>query len=689
MRRMFCTLTLLLSVSGGGALLAQETAQPVSQGASSSAAEAEVARIAFLAANVEVDATPGDETVNFEPAHLDMGIPEGSIIRTGKNAFCEVAMPDGSLLRISSGSVFKVDTVAKNRETGSRAQRFTLIFGKLKAKVTKLASADSSFEVVSGTALAGVRGTVFGVSYDGEQSQVLVFEGSLNLKSTTVYSKPVVLRARRMGIVSAEDAPGRAKRIPKAMIAQWEKELGDFGSTAAIEEPTKGEEGVRGEKSTRSSFLALGAHVGTVTIDHEVYAQWAFEPELTFGKVGMKFYLPAVFKPGTGFFEFDQWQNYWEWDFSGGSDTLNDILVKISSLSYGKPGDQVYGRLGGLGDFTFGHGFIVDGYTNMLAFPEARKVGLQFEAGGKILGFGSLVGDFSRFELIGGRFSVRPFGAGVPFAFGLSAVHDRPKPGSDLWPLIGGTTSTDELPRILVFGADTEVPLLDRESSKMKFYADAGKLAYAYPEVPATLSGYGVSAGALEFVKGVGAGFGVMGDVVDRFTYRAEYRYVHNYYEPGLFDALWDNTRLLFPKDLQAVIVEQNTAGFDDTNTSGILLRGGVTFVKILEIGLGYEGYTSSGDAEPKAKGSMYVDLQEGLIPKFSGRASYFRKGGLDRVLEEPFDEGTIFVAAASYALVPGASLSAGYNRSFVLNGDTGVSEPVNSFGLSAVIRFF
>ena len=136
MRRMLCTLTLLFSVSGGGALLAQEP---------------EGARITFLAASVEVDAAPDDGTVHFEPARIDMGVPAGSIIRTGKNALCEIAMPDGSLLRIASGSVFKVDTVAADRETGSRAQRFTLIFGKLKAKVNKLASADSSFEVVSGT----------------------------------------------------------------------------------------------------------------------------------------------------------------------------------------------------------------------------------------------------------------------------------------------------------------------------------------------------------------------------------------------------------------------------------------------------------------------------------------------------------------------------------------------------------
>jgi hypothetical protein len=327
----------------------------------------------------------------------------------------------------------------------------------------------------------------------------------------------------------------------------------------------------------------------------------------------------------------------------------------------------------------------------MIGFPEARKVGLVLDINGKTLGFESLVGDFSRFELFGGRIYGRPFGANLPFALGVSAIHDRAKPGAGIWPLIGGTASGDELPRIFVFGADAEVPLLNRDRFSMKFYADAAKLAYTYPEVPSTLAGYGVSAGTLDFVKGTGTGFGVMGNAADRFTYRAEYRYIHNYFEPGLFDLLWDNRRLLFPRDLQALIVEQNTAGYDDTNTAGILLRGGVKLLKKLELGLGYESYTRSTatGTEPVKKGSVYVDLEEGLVPKVSGSARYFREGDLERVFDEPFDGGTVFAAEVSYALVPGTSLSAGYNRASVLNADTGALEPVNSFGLSAVIRFF
>jgi hypothetical protein len=188
------------------------------------------ARVTFVAARVDVDDTPRDGRENFKPASVDMPVPEGSIIRTGKDAMCEITLPDGSLLRIASGSVFRVETVASGAQTGQRAQRFTLIFGKLKAKAQKLASADSTFEVASGTALAGVRGTVFGMTFDGEKSEVLVFEGSVTLSSTAAGSETLVIDKKRMSVLGAGREPGRVKKIPKEVSAQWSREFGDFDS---------------------------------------------------------------------------------------------------------------------------------------------------------------------------------------------------------------------------------------------------------------------------------------------------------------------------------------------------------------------------------------------------------------------------------------------------------------------------
>ena len=130
----------------------------------------EPACISYLSGNVDVDITPENEVGDFVPAELDMDLNPGTVIRTGSDAVCEVTLPDESTIKISNGAVFKIDEVLINKKTGKKSEKFTLLFGKMKAQVKKLTTSDSQFTVASGTALAGVRGTAFGVDFDGIKS---------------------------------------------------------------------------------------------------------------------------------------------------------------------------------------------------------------------------------------------------------------------------------------------------------------------------------------------------------------------------------------------------------------------------------------------------------------------------------------------------------------------------------------
>ena len=657
----------------------------------------ESARISFFTANVDVDSTPDNEQEDFQPVALDMSIPQGSIIRTGKNALCEVTMPDGSLLRIASGAVFKLERLEVSSETGSRTQRFNLIFGKMKAKVKKLSTPDSKFEVMSGTTLAGVRGTQFGVSYDGLRSEVLVFEGSVDLQSATQSFEPLVVKTGKMGEAAVEGTARPVKKIPKALLYQWEEEFEGFEREIeeSVQKEEKEEKAAKekkggGGESLAGGFFSLSAYLGTVTIDGDVYAHWIFTPELRYGKLGIGLALPAIFAPDTGLFGFDDWENRDEWNFESFDDGFHDALIKLAYVSWGALGDPFYVRLGNVDKFFLGHGFIVDGYSNMISFPEELKVGLQLKADGKRAGFESVVGDFTNSELFGGRFYARPFGANVPFALGVTAVHDRPKPGSFSWP--AGTTDDDQLPRIIAFGADAELPVLNLDRFNMKLYADAAKLAYVYPEAPALLSSSGVNSGVISFVKGLGTGFGLMGSIACVFTYRAEYRYIFNYFEPGFINAGWDNRRLeSYPGFFNELVLAQKSAGYEDTNTAGWLLRGSVVLLKKLELGLGFESYrrwTATG-TEPVKKGNLTVALEEGLVPRVSASLSYDRTENLENVFKEPFDENTVLAAVLSYSLGPGVVLSGRYNRAYAYDDGTGAFEPVNSFAISTVFKFF
>jgi hypothetical protein len=656
----------------------------------------ESASVSFLSGSVDVDLTPDDRREDFQAAELGMKLLPGTLIRTGQKALCEITMPDGSTVKISSGTVFQITRSDVDSETGKRSQWFDLLFGKVRAKVQKFIAPDSEFEIVSGTALAGVRGTDFAVTYDGVSSRVLVFEGSVDLGSLTESFEPVVLSGGQMSALPAGGVPEPPVVIPADTLQDWQSEADMFppsgeqkaASTPETSTPEAEEKPVK--QGGLSRFLSLNALVGMITVDDQVYERWVFTPELRFGKLSAGLYLPAVFTPDVGLFAFSDWQNRDQWDFSDGSDGFNDFITKFSYLQWAQPGDPFYARIGGIDELFLGHGFIVDDYSNTLFFPEKITVGLRLDLDSEKGGIQAMVGDFSRFQLVGGRMYLRPLGRELPVSLGVTGVTDRPKPDSAVWG--GFAADRRQLPRIFVFGVDADLPVLRLESSSMNLYVDAAKLGYSYQEVPGGLTSY-VDPGSLEFVKGAGTAFGLAGKIASRFGYRAEYRYIVNYYEPELIGYFWENRRLTYFQELYDLIVAQNDPAFDDSTTAGVFLEGSVSFLTKLEVGLGYESYKKSASAssapEPVKKGMLFLRMGEGLIPRLHGSLTYRRADELETVLEQPFDENTALDAHVVYQFSPMIGLSLLVNRTYEYDDKAGVYDAVDLIGISTVFTFF
>ena len=300
-----------------------------------------------------------------------------------------------------------------------------------------------------------------------------------------------------------------------------------------------------------------------------------------------------------------------------------------------------------------------------------------------------MIADFTRLQLFGLRLFVRPLGKGVPLGFGATAVYDRPKPG----PVVRPAGSTEgQLPHIMIFGADAEMPIVSTDKFAIKLYADGAKLAYLYQDVPAALDGL-VDPVSLEFVKGTGLGVGLAGHILKAFKYRFEYRYIRNYYEPGMINGLWENRRLGYPDELQTLIIAQDSADFENTVTAGFLLQGSIIIVKKIEFGLGYENYKrvidTSADPVPVHKGNIYLNIGQGLIPRVHGSASYDRDENLENVFSEPFDENTTVGAIVVIELSPMIGMSLNYNRAFQFNDQTGNYDPIDSFGINTAFSFF
>jgi hypothetical protein len=118
--------------------------------------------------------------------------------------------------------------------------------------------------------------------------------------------------------------------------------------------------------------------IGTVTINGQVYNQLSLRPEVPIGKLGIGLDIYLYFNDNG---------MYWDsWNFSSGASTYRTIIDKLYYLRWGKPGDDLYIIGGALPSVTLGNGILVSNYSNILEYPQVRKVGLNIQA--KLLGFG-------------------------------------------------------------------------------------------------------------------------------------------------------------------------------------------------------------------------------------------------------------------------------------------------------------
>jgi hypothetical protein len=100
-------------------------------------------------------------------------------IKTGDDGNAYLEFQKGGVVEVGPNS----DATVKNLDTGGKdfKARFFLAWGWFKAKVQKLTTSSSSFEVDAGGVVAGVRGTVFGVNYDKDTKKVeaQTFDGQI------------------------------------------------------------------------------------------------------------------------------------------------------------------------------------------------------------------------------------------------------------------------------------------------------------------------------------------------------------------------------------------------------------------------------------------------------------------------------------------------------------------------------
>jgi hypothetical protein len=113
-------------------------------------------------------------------------------VRVGVKSRVELLFPDGTVMRLAEKSRLNLGKIAFDRKTEGKNVKVNLGSGKLWAKVKKLVTPDSSVEVRTTNAVAGVRGTVYRVNVNEDRSaMVKVYDGSVYVANPPIdTSKP-------------------------------------------------------------------------------------------------------------------------------------------------------------------------------------------------------------------------------------------------------------------------------------------------------------------------------------------------------------------------------------------------------------------------------------------------------------------------------------------------------------------
>jgi hypothetical protein len=124
-----------------------------------------------------------DSSGQSSPATVGSSVAQGESVVTDKDAEAVLKLFDGSQLTLKPGTDLELSQLEKPSDT-DKILKFKLLVGEMFAKVEKLVSAKSSFEVEAGGVVCGVRGTEIYMNYDSVHDHL-----DLRVLSGRVYVK--------------------------------------------------------------------------------------------------------------------------------------------------------------------------------------------------------------------------------------------------------------------------------------------------------------------------------------------------------------------------------------------------------------------------------------------------------------------------------------------------------------------
>ncbi|MDD2717811.1 MAG: hypothetical protein PHW04_18140 [Candidatus Wallbacteria bacterium] len=315
----------------------------------------------------------------------------------------------------------------------------------------------------------------------------------------------------------------------------------------------------------------------------------------------------------------------------------NDVIDKIDYLYFNDKTDSIFFRAGELREVTFGSGFVVNRYSNVITYPiQKRKVGLDlglnfpYEDGMEIF-----VNDIDASRLFGMRLYFVPLdGVNVGFSYIRDKDPER---------------NNDSSGSLHFFAADLISPLYKKAHSGFYVYENAAKILDY---------GFGVSSGAKWEMP--------------ILELAAEYRYYDADFAPSYFNEFYElDSRRKF-NDLKALKQSGKFGGFYYS-----------TLLKLLDNAVQWrsslEQFTKSGQglhffSELKLKNLPVTDTDCSI--SYDDKDAYLANFGFDK-------RNVAIIGAVTYKIAKNAQLKFDYKRIY---DEFGVAQKVS--GISTDLIF-
>lgn len=233
-------------------------------------ADTEVGRIAVVNGEVKVGSSESDPKARL--AKPNDVIHNQDVIKTGDGAAAKILFSDQTVMDLGPSSAMKVSDYAI-KDVESRTGTFSILYGKLRALVTKKVGPNGKLEVKTGDAVMGVRGTEFLVDSpkgaNAAGTQLVVVSGVVQCRPPAG-GPPITVGAGQMVMASpktfaAAAGAGGASTASSGADAKSESKSESTKSDSKADAKGDAKSDAKAGDAGKSSAASATANAGTGT----------------------------------------------------------------------------------------------------------------------------------------------------------------------------------------------------------------------------------------------------------------------------------------------------------------------------------------------------------------------------------------------------------------------------------------